>query len=150
MVWESALASPMGKDIWLFEPFESVGSIDIIIPHVDHYIIYEQKDKYQTYIKKIIESYDDSQVLPATIIGGAIGALGEIILTNDEHPPVLGGLLGSIGGAFLADPSKKRPKGVPVRCNNCNALYKIHMKRDKIRCPVCNAILSLNWAYLKN
>ena len=145
VVWESALASHMGKDIWLFEPLNFVGLIDVVIPHVDHYLIYEQKDEYQNYIKQIIESYDDSQVLPATIIGGAVGALAEVILTDDNHPPVLGGLLGGIGGASLADPSKKRPKGIPIRCSNCNAFYNIHMRFEKIRCPACNVILKLNW-----
>jgi len=148
VVWESALASPMRKDIWLFEPFEVVGSIDVIIPHVDHYFVYEQKNEYQTYIKKIVESYDDSQVLPATLIGAGIGAICETLITKGKRPPILGTIVGGIGGTLLADPSKKRPKGIPVKCSSCNALYNVHMRLDKIRCPICNAVLGLDWSVL--
>jgi len=73
VVWESALGSPMRKEIWVFEPYESLGKIDVIIPHVDHYMIFQQTKEYRDYIRRIIEAYDISPVLPATLVGGIIG-----------------------------------------------------------------------------
>lgn len=43
VVWESAIGSPMRKEIWVFEPYEHLGKIDVIIPHVDHYMIFQEK-----------------------------------------------------------------------------------------------------------
>lgn len=128
VVWESALASPMRKDIWVFEPYESLGNIDVIIPHVDHYMVFQQTKDYQEYIKRIIESYDDSAVLPAAAAGG-----------------LLFGPLGILGGALIADPSRNRPPGEPITCVKCQVSYHIHMRLDVIRCPACNTWLKIDW-----
>lgn len=143
VVWESAIASPMRKDIWVFEPHERLGEIDVIIPHVDHYIVYQQTKDCQDYIRQIIESYDDSPVLLTALVAGA--ALGQ--LTEDD---LLDDLLdASLIGVPLADPSEKRPKGVPIKCAKCQVSYRIHTHLDTIRCPACNSWLQINREYLE-
>jgi DNA-directed RNA polymerase subunit RPC12/RpoP len=125
VVWESAIASPMHKDIWVFEPHERLGEIDVIIPHVDHYMVYQQTKDYQEYIRQIIESYDDSQVLP-----------------NAFKVSALGGSRRDLIRALMADPSEKRPIGVPIKCPKCQVshrLHTLHTHLDTIRCPACNS-----------
>lgn len=153
VVWESAIASTIGKEIWIFEPIELLGKIDVIFPHLDHYLIYKVNQDYQNYIRDIIESYDDADVLPAVFTGSSFGGLGgtvaEALFSKEEKLSGIGTLLGiGIGGAiasFLADPSRKRPSGILIRCSECKNKYRIHIKIPKIRCPICNAMLVLNW-----
>ncbi len=131
VVWESAIASPMHKDIWVFEPHERLGEIDVIIPHVDHYMVYQQTKDYQEYIRQIIESYDDSQVLPTALVGAALWQLTEKTLLD-----------AFLIDALIADPSEKRPRGVPIKCPKCQVshrLHTLHTHLDTIRCPACNS-----------
>ncbi len=153
VVWESAIASTTGKEIWIFEPIELLGKIDVIFPHLSHYLIYKVNQDYQNYIRDIIESYDDADVLPAVFTGSFFGGLGgtiaEALFSKGEKLSGIGtllgiGIVGPIAG-FLADPSRKRPSGILIRCSECKNKYRIHMKMPKIRCPICNAMLSLNW-----
>lgn len=133
VVWESAMASPMRKDIWVFEPYEGLGKIDVIIPHVDHYMVYQQTKDFQDYIRQIIESYDDFQVLQTALTVALLG-----------RGPIRS-LIGASIGASIADPSRKRPKGVTIECCDCHVSYSIHMRLDNIRCPACNSWLQINW-----
>jgi len=153
VVWESAIASTIGKEIWIFEPMALLGKIDVIFPHLDHYLIYKFNQDYQNYIREIIESYDDADVLPAVVAGGSLGGFGgtiaEALLSKGEKLSGLGtligiGIVGTLAG-FLADPSRKRPSGILIRCSECKNKYRIHIKIPKIRCPICNALLVLNW-----
>jgi len=41
-------------------------------------------------------------------------------------------------------------KGILIKCSECKNKYRIHMKIPKIRCPICNAMLVLNWDRIKN
>ena len=157
VIWESAIARPMRKDIWIFEPYMSLGKIDVVVPHVDHFIIYNEDNGFQKLIRTVIESYDDSEVLPTTVggsvggatIGGSVGAMIDSLLNKGKSPPiwgtiiggVLGGVVGGLAGASHSDPSKNRPLGWPVMCPECKQSYRIHMKIAEIRCPCCNTIL---------
>ena len=151
VVWESAIASTVGKEIWIFEPMELLGKIDVIFPHLSHYLIYKFDQDYQNYIREIIESYDDADVLPAVVAGSFFGGVGgtavEALISKESKLSGIGTLLG-IGivgtiASFMADPSRKRPTGILIRCSKCKNKYRIHMKIPKIRCPICNAILAL-------
>lgn len=152
-VWESATASAIRKDIWVFEPYEYLGKINVIIPHVDHYMIYQETNQYQNYIRKVIESYDDADILPSTLrgtfVGGAGGFVGEVLIGKGKKPPLLGPAIGAIIGGFVAamaaDPSRNRPYGIQIKCLECESTYQIHMKMPEIRCPICNAILNIDW-----
>ena len=159
VVWESAIARPMRKDIWVFEPYDYLGKINVIIPHVDHYVVYNKSDEFQKLICAIIESYDDAEVLPTTLggsvggaaLGGAIGAAIDSLLSKGESPPIwgailggaLGGVLGGVTGATQSDPARNRPLGLPIKCPKCEQSYRIHTNIAEIRCPCCNAILIL-------
>jgi len=132
VVWESAIASPLHKDIWVFEPHERLGEIDVIIPHVDHYMVYQQTKDYQEYIRQIIESYDDSQVLP-----------------NALEVAALGGLRKDLIRVLMADPSEKRPNGAPIKCPKCQVSYRLHTHLDTIRCPPCNSRFQINRGFLE-
>ena len=153
VVWESAIASTFGKEIWIFEPMESLGKIDVIFPHLGHYLIYKFDQDYQKYIRDIIESYDDADVLPAVVAGSFVGGVGgtvvEALFSKEDKLSGIGtilgvGVVGSIA-RFLADPSRKRPTGILIRCSECKNKFRIHMKVPKIRCPICNAILVIKW-----
>ncbi|MEM3564635.1 MAG: hypothetical protein QXR19_15490 [Candidatus Jordarchaeaceae archaeon] len=140
VVWESAIGSPMRKEIWVFEPYEHLGKIDVIIPHVDHYMIFQQTKEYQDYIKQIIEAYDTSQVLPATLIGGITGGL----LLGP-----LGALSGAIAGGIIADPLRNKPPGLPFKCEKCFVEYRIHSRSEHIRCPTCNTWYRIDWGKIE-
>lgn len=132
VVWESGIASTMGKDIWVFEPCERLGEINVTIPHVDHYMVYQPTKDYQDYTKQIIESYDDSQVLP-----------------NAFKVSALGGSRRELIRALMADPSEKRPNGAPIKCPKCQVSYRLHTHLDTIRCPACNSWLQINSEFLE-
>jgi len=134
VVWEMGVASEAKKEIWVFEPLNFYGKIDIIVPQLSHYVPYRETNEFKRYIKSIIESYDDVPLLKSVLRGGTIGGL----LKGLE-----GAVIGSLADAILTDPSRKRPIGFPVRCNKCKSLYRLHFKIRLLRCPVCNAILEL-------
>ncbi|KKM20182.1 hypothetical protein LCGC14_1648040 [marine sediment metagenome] len=152
VVWESAIASTSGTEIWIFEPLELLGKINVIFPHLNHYLIYKFDQDYQKYIRDIIESYDDADVLPATVAGSILGGVGgtaiEALISKEAKLSGIGTILGvgivGVIASFMADPSRKRPTGILIKCSECKNEYRIHMKIPKIRCPICNAILTLN------
>ena len=134
VVWETGVAK--NKDIWIFEPYNEFGSISIITPIVKHYVIFGINDSYLGYIRKIIESYDNSHVLSTVLISTGIGAL----LGKGE-----GATLGAMTGLALSDKSKDRPSGIEINCSNCNSTYNVHLPDglSNFRCPVCNNYLEL-------
>lgn len=83
----------------------------------------------------------------------ALGALGgfilETIIIKEEEFTGIGGAIGSIGGwsvgYMIGDQTHKRPLGVKIRCAKCSNTYQIHLKIPKIRCPICNTKLKINW-----
>jgi hypothetical protein len=70
---EAAAASK--KDVWVFERVAEGGQISVVIPFARHYVLYEPIDASIPYIRSIINSYDDSHVLPTIAIAGGLGAL---------------------------------------------------------------------------
>lgn len=154
-VWESG----KGKEIWVFEPYEYLTHIDVVIPHLDHYVPYNLQVQFQGLIRRIIESYDDEDVLPTALgmgagcafIGGGLGFLIELLFNKEGHIPIagpligasVGGVLGGMGGGSFVAPIKNRPIGLRIECPSCHQRYIIYTKPHKLRCPCCNVILRL-------
>jgi hypothetical protein len=134
VVWEAGVAK--NKDIWIFEPLRQFGSISVITPYLKHYIIFEINNPYLGYIRKVVESSDDSHVLPTLLVTTGIGAL----LGKGE-----GAVVGALGGLAISDKSKDRPAGIEIRCFSCSSSYNVHIPQgtNTFRCPVCNAFLRI-------
>ena len=45
--WECGTAK--NKDIWVFEPSESLGRISVIIPRLSQYLVFERTDEWRRY-----------------------------------------------------------------------------------------------------
>lgn len=153
VISESGIAEATDKDIWVFEPLSLLGKIDVIIPHLNHYAIYKMDDHYRQYFRKIVNYYDQSDHLPAALIGGAVGGLTgtliEALIPKKSGftgiGALIGALLGGTGGLIWADSTRKQPSGRSFKCPQCENSYIIHMELKKIRCPICNSILKINW-----
>ena len=88
-------------------------------------------------MRNIIESYDDSHVLPTAVLGGGFGAL--------SGKPELA-IAGALAGAVFANVvSRNAPQGVQITCFQCRSSYRVHLPRQwtNFRCPVCNTALRL-------
>lgn len=153
VVWESAVAATLGKEIWVFEPVSDFGKINVALPYFNHYIpIDVNTDEAYAYVRSIIESYDDSQVLPNAVAGGVaggfLGMIGDTITSAPQKPPsgavVIGAAFGSVIGAISGSKSHLRPMGISTRCVNCHRLYNVHVRYEfTFRCPGCNQYLEL-------
>ena len=132
VVWEAGVAK--GKDIWVFEPYSQLGEISVATPYLRHYVIFDTNDYWFGYIRSIIESYDDSHVLPTVLVTGGLGAL------LAERDKIGGATLGVLAGLLISDKSKERPAGIGVICSDCSSSYNVHIPQgiDMFRCPVCN------------
>jgi len=137
VVWETGVAK--NKDIWVFEPYSQFGRISVVIPYLRHYVIFDTSNAWLGYIRRIIESYDDSHVLPTLLVTGGIGAL------LAEKDKIGGAVLGTLAGLAISDKSRERPTGIRVKCVKCSSLYNIHIPQgmNKFRCPVCNTYLKI-------
>jgi hypothetical protein len=150
LTWETGVASQVGRDIWVFEPFNQW--CNIAIPHVSHYVVYEQIPDAITYVKLIIKSYDDTGQLAsllrgATIGGGIGGVLGSISGKKEDAgaSAVLWALFGALIEGARTDPSRVRPMGMPIKCV-CNSAYRVHVLLDNFPCPICRQWIQINWA----
>ncbi len=133
VVWESGVAS--NKDIWVFERASDYGAVSVVTPFLRHYVVFEPNDAYFTYLATVLESYDDSHVIPTMVATGGLGAL-------------FGGggaVIGAIAGVFMANKSGSRPRGLQLSCGGCSSSYGAHLPlgTTKFRCPVCNIVLML-------
>ncbi len=130
--WECGTAK--NKDIWVFEPFESLGKIRVVVPRFNHYVLFERTDEWRKYLRSIIESYDDSHVVPTLSASTAGGAL-----LNEKDRGVGAGVGFAVGLVGLLLHSMSKPSfGIDVRCWKCSSNYKVH-QYGNFRCAVCNA-----------
>lgn len=130
--WECGTAA--NKEIWVFEPAESLGKIRVVIPRFNHYVLFDRTPEWRTYLLSIIDSYDDSHVIPtlsATAGGGAI------LHERDRGAGAAVGFAVGLVGLILRNLSKP-PFGVQVRCWKCSSNYRVH-RYGYFRCAVCNA-----------
>lgn len=144
VVCETGVAK--NKDIWVFEPYSQYGKISVIVPFLRNYVVFGVNNSWLGYIRRIIESYDDSQTLPTVLATGGLGALvGSALSEDTEAGAVLGGIGGAILGAMMSDKSKGRPIGLPIECVSCNSIYSVHTPQGMkaIRCPVCNKSIAI-------
>jgi hypothetical protein len=130
--WECGSAK--NKEVWVFEPFESLGDIGVVVPRFNHYVLFERTDEWRKYLLSIIDSYDDSHVIPA--LSAAVGG-GALLSEKDRGFGAGVGLALGLGALMLRD--KFKPAfGVAVRCWNCCSNYRVH-RYGNFRCAVCNA-----------
>ena len=132
MVWECGTAK--NKDIWVFEPFESLGKIRVVVPRLNHYVLFERSEEWRRYLLSIIESYDDSHVIPTLSASTASGAL--LNKKDRGTGAAIGFGVGLVG--LLLHTMSKRSFGIDVRCWQCSSNYKVH-RYGNFRCAVCNA-----------
>ncbi len=132
MVWECGTAK--NKDIWVFEPFDSLGKIRIVVPRLNNYVLFERSEEWRKYFLCIIESYDDSYVIPTLSASAAGGAL---LNEKDRGSGAAIGIAVGLVGLLLHSMSKPS-FGIDVRCWQCPSNYKVH-SYGNFRCPVCNA-----------
>jgi hypothetical protein len=129
----------------VFEPYSQYGQISVIVPFLRNYVVFDVNDAWMGYIRRIIESYDDSETLPTVLVTGGLGALVGAVLAekNRGAGAVLGGIGGAIIGAVISDKSASRPLGFRIECACCNSIYSIHLPQgmNTIRCPVCNKVI---------
>lgn len=132
MSWECGAAR--NKDIWVFEPFESLGKIRIVVPRLNHYVLFERTDEWRKYLRSIIQSHDDSHVIPtlAATTGG-----GALLNEKDRGSGAAVGFAVGLAGLLLH--SMSRPSfGIDARCWKCCSNYKVY-RFGNFRCVVCNA-----------
>ncbi len=137
VVWEVGVAK--NKDIWVFEPYSHFGRVSVVTPHLKHYVLFDLSDAWRDYIRRIVESYDDSHVLPAMLVAGGLGALA-------IQKRLEGAALGAMAGIMMSDKSRIRPQGTGVMCVECSSTYDCHLPKgmNTFRCPVCNTVLEIN------
>lgn len=135
--WECGTTK--NKDIWIFEPLESLGKIRVLVPRFNHYALFETTDEWRKYLRSIIEAYDDSHIIPALSASTAAGAL---LNEKDRGSGAATGFGVGLVGLLLHSVTKPS-YGIDVKCLKCFSNYKIH-RYGNFRCAVCNADLILN------
>ncbi|MBK9131262.1 MAG: TIR domain-containing protein [Gammaproteobacteria bacterium] len=135
-----AAAAQANKDIWVLETLSDTDALSFVVPRLQHYVCLDHRDeRWQGYLTQIINSYDDSHVIPAIAAGGAAGA------ARGADGAIIGAGIALVLAA-LASPT--RPAGIQVRCPKCASVYNAHVATTRIRCPVCNTrMLLANPAY---
>jgi hypothetical protein len=129
IVFESALAKAKQKPVWLFEPFESHGRINITIPYINHFVRFHMTEGWRRYIQSVSASYDETTALVTS--GGSLLGLWAASLP--------GMLIGGLAG-YLLTRKEGRPKGFPFTCDQCFVSYEVHLPGGKgeFRCACCN------------
>lgn len=135
--WECGTAK--NKDIWVFEPFEAMGKIRVIVPRFNHYVLFERSDEWRKYLLSIIDSYDDSHVVPTLAASTAGGAM---LVKNDPGTGAAAGFAVGLVGLILQSMTKLS-FGIDVKCWKCSSIFKIH-RYGRFRCAVCNADVVVN------
>jgi hypothetical protein len=130
--WECGVA--VNKQIMVLEPFESLGRVRVVVPRFDHYVLYDRTELWRKYLRSIIETFDDSHVLPtlAATTGG-----GALLNEKDRGGGAATGFLIGLAGLIL-DSATKPSYGIQVNCWKCFSTYKVH-RYGNFRCAVCNA-----------
>lgn len=130
---ESGIASGANKDLWVFEAVEDFAKITVVIPQLRHYVLFDYTDAWLIYLRKIINSYDDSNVLKAMVAGAGMGGA----ISESVGGAVVGGGI----ALLMALNAQPRPAGFPINCPICRSVYNVHVGVLAMRCPVCNTRL---------
>lgn len=136
--WECGYGSQNNRDVWVFEKQEDYEKISIVTPSLKHYVLYNPTDDWFPYVRAIVDSYDNSNVLTTTLATTAIG--GAI---TDKADKAAGIVFGALAGLALSK-NNPRPTGLTIKCIYCDSIYNIHIPPEMpFRCPVCNKKLQL-------
>ena len=143
ILWEAGVSSGRRKDVWVFEDFRPGDNIRIAVPQLTHYLWFPLNEAALPYISAIVGSYDDSGILPATLLGAGLGASAADRKRDRGAGAVIGGLVGMVLAA--ASRGKDRPLGPRISCAACHSIYSIHLPEGQLafRCPSCNVGLRL-------
>ena len=141
--WECGTAN--NKDIWVFEPAEALGKVRVVVPRFNHYVLFEKTDEWREYLRSVIESYDDSHVIPVLSASTAGGAA---IHQKDPGTGAMVGFAVGLAGLILKDITKPS-LGIDVKCLKCSSNYKIH-RYGAFRCAACNADLIFHQPQIKD
>lgn len=71
VTWECGTA--VNKDVWVFEPANQ--RLTVVVPRVTHYASFDLSDQWRNYLRTVIESYDDSHVLPTLSAAAGLGGM---------------------------------------------------------------------------
>lgn len=133
---ECGIANGLNKDIWVFEKYNQVHINELVVPQLDHLVVYDPKNlKWLEYISKIINKYiptnDVAVPLAATALGAAVSENG-----------IIGGTIGAIVGLGLQsmlNSNNSTNLGEYFQCQRCLSTYSIHVPIGlQFRCPVCS------------
>ncbi len=144
VLWENGKVT--NKDIWLFEPEESLGRMTVLLPRFRHYVRYQRNSNWRDYVNSIVKSYDESSILGWTGAGAGIGAM---LSTEDRGG---GAIVGGIAGAIVESIARSKPPvGVSVTCLKCSYSYSVHLSDTAVqfRCGRCNNRMELILASAK-
>lgn len=132
IVWEIGVAKGNNKPVWVFEKAKDFQLLDIVTPHLDHFVVYTPTNMdWYKYIKPIVNSYDNSEKINTTLFTTATGAA----ISENKWT---GGLIGLGIGLFITNQGNKK-FGTKIKCGHCDSIYFIHIpKGQKFRCPICN------------
>ncbi|WP_158676841.1 hypothetical protein [Pukyongia salina] len=133
IAWETGVAKGLNKKVFVFEKTKDTGKLGIVIPHLDHFIVYDPNNyNWRNYLKPIIQSFDNTSTVTTVALSSAAGAA----LAEDKWT---GGLIGLGIGLFLANGNKDKTFGESVQCFKCRLTYFIHVSPGQLfRCPSCN------------
>src|SRR5262249_43166622 len=81
IAWECGVASAAEKTIWVFARQKHLYQITIVTPHVQQLVRYSTYDLWYSYVRAIVESYDNSAVTRNTLGGSAFAG----IIADEEN-----------------------------------------------------------------
>ncbi len=139
IAWETGVAKGLNKKVFVFEKIKDTGKLGIVIPHLDHLIVYDPNDyNWRNYLKPILQSFDDTNKISTIALSSATGAA----LAEDKWT---GGLIG-LGIGLILTNQKNKTFGLSVQCFKCRLTYFIHVIKGQIfRCPSCNQTYKQNY-----
>lgn len=138
ILWENGKVTD--KDVWLFEPEESLGKVTVLLPRFRHLVRYQRTKPCRDYVNSIVKSYDDSSALRWAGAGAGIGAL--ISAEERGGGAIVGGLVGAIAESLGRS---NAPSGTSVTCLKCAYSYSVHLSitARHFRCARCNNRMEL-------
>jgi len=141
----SEAAAGSNVDVWVFEQEQDTGKITISIPFLRQYMTMKADEGDYKYLRQIIESYCDHDMIKTVAATTAAGAGTGYLLggKNKAAGTLAGALIGLAGGYLYSKGVKKRPVGISVICPKCRTRYSVHLSSYDFRCPVCNENLRL-------
>jgi hypothetical protein len=131
IVYEAALAKAKQKPVWVFEPYDSHGRVNVEIPYFNHFVRLPMNEGGRRFVQQVIASYNDTPVLTTgggALAGAAVGGWAGLLI---------GGILG-----YTLAKKVETPKGVSHTCDQCFVSYEVHVPGGKgeFRCPGCNKL----------